>query len=252
MWQEIGISLSLGVKESFKIRYFLMLFLLWFTLFCVWAGVYFAFGSTIATTVNAFVEQGFTWLSQPMPAFFKTIVLALGYVTGLLLLALALLVSLWLAIELILMPLLQHTILPNYPHLSNHYASASLIKTSWFLLTHYAQFFLFMLCCLFIPIVGHFLLLWVSAYYTSTALVRDALDGVVNFNSQTQLIHRTKISLTLIGVVCLCLTFIPFVGLLAPLVFGASITHFCFRNVFTPEQQRQFHCRKPVSKALKP
>lgn len=250
MWQEIGISLGLGLKESLKSRYFLMLLLLWLTLFCVWAGIYFAFGIQIAAMVKTIIEESLEWLNWSLPSFLTTVFWALGHVTVLLLVILAVFISLRLLIELILMPVLQKAILPSYPHLSNHYASPSWLKILWFLLGHYAQFFVLAVACLFVPLVGHFLLLWISAYYTSTALVRDALDGVANFHSQTQLIHRTKWPLTFIGLVCLSLTFIPFIGLFAPLVFGASITHFCFRNVFTPEQQRQFHQGKIAAKAL--
>jgi hypothetical protein len=64
------------------------------------------------------------------------------------------------------------------------------------------------------------------------------------------LIRRAKWPLTFIGLACLSLTFIPFIGLVAPLIFGASITHFSLRNVFTPEQQRQFHQGKIAAKAL--
>lgn len=241
MWQEIGISLSLGLKESLKSRYFLMLLLLWLTLLCVWVGVYFAFATQIAAMVNTLIEQSLAGLNWSLPSFLTTTFWAFGLVTALLLVILAVFISLRILIELILMPVLQRAILPAYPHLSNHYASPALFKTLWFLVGHYAQFFALAVLSLFVPFIGAFLLLWISAYYTSTALVRDALDGVANFDSQTQFIRREKWPLTFIGLACLCLTFIPFIGLFAPLILGASITHFCLRNVFTPEQQAQFH-----------
>lgn len=250
MWQEIGISLSLGLKDSFKSRYFLMLLLLWLTLFCVWAGVYFAFAPQIAAMVKTIIEQSLAWFNWSLPSFLTTVFWAFGHVTAVLLVILAIFISLRLLIELILMPVLQRAILPAYPQLSNRYASPSLLKTLCFLLGHYAKFLILVVGCLFIPFVGHFLVLWISAYYTSTALVRDALDGVANFDSQTQLIRRAKWPLTFIGLACLFLTFIPFIGLFAPLILGASITHFCLRNVFTPEQQRQFHQGKIAAKTL--
>lgn len=87
------------------------------------------------------------------------------------------------------------------------------------------------LLCLVVPIVGGVLFFVLASYLNVRSLINEATENCVNNDEMRKIIKEQRIEMACLGIVISFFMFIPFVGLLAPIVLGASVCHLTMRRV---------------------
>ncbi len=132
-------------------------------------------------------------------------------------------------LEVILMPRIQTHVLRHYPELSQSHESSIWVGIRNTL--KMLPLLLLALPLLIIPVVGGVLFFLVVTFLNIRGLCFDALDSVAHYDEIDQIIENKRRPVLALGAVTGLFPLIPVVGLLTPVILGASATHYCFRRL---------------------
>lgn len=228
---------SLGLKDGLRPQ-LLMLSIgvalgaggFWLLIFMVWSADIWHlaqvaahwFFSGAAAASEAPVADGGWWAT-----IWGGVVQGLSWLVALLIflaaLALLVMLSMQIMLELFLMPLVQRQCLPRYPSLKLDGAGSLRfnILTSLKLLA----VLVLGLPLWLIPVVGPLVHLALVAYLNIRSLVNDALDGVATLEERQALVRTHRGAMLCLGLIMQLMFMIPFVGLIMASVMGASVCH---------------------------
>ena len=82
-----------------------------------------------------------------------------------------------------------------------------------------------------IPLVGALSFFVLAAYINVRLLVNDVLSDIATAEEREWFVSQHRMGLLLLGLMMAGFLLIPFAGLLAPTVLGASVSHFCFTAI---------------------
>lgn len=234
--------LVLGLRDGLRPRLALMSFmvglgvsLFWFAVFGWYAAELWQWAQSMASVGLIGTVKGVGEVTQALQGLVPVVTagwFASVVAAGLVLVGYALLVivSMRIILELVLMPRIQRVCLQRYPHLvptDGATVMAGLRDTVGTLGTSVIG----SLCCLLIPVVGGLLLLVLVSYLNIRGLVNDALEDLATDGEVRQVIKGSRVDMTVLGVACTALTLVPLLGLLAPVIMGASACHLTMRRL---------------------
>ena len=242
---------ALGLRDGLSPRLLLFSVGLWFGAATLWTIILVVAWSqvkAVAAFVTAWALLGLfrvfpTWLPASAQAKLTGVPLSTGadallgpFFTGATWIVLTLLVltavmlTVRLAVEFWLMPLVRAQVLKHYPPFPA-YPPFSLLSP----FTNLAQMGLLAvvigLPCMLIPIVNVVLAFAFFAYLNVRTLVNEALDGLATRDEQRAVIRHSRVRMAVVGILLSAAQMIPFVGLMSPAWIGAGTCHLCFREL---------------------
>ena len=241
----------LGLRDGFSRRVIVFSLGLWVGAVALWA-VLLVVGWSQAYAVAGFLTAWMllgifrvfpTWLPAETQAKLTDTSLAagaqsllgpvFGTLTGIVL-ALLILAAIYLtvriAVEFWLMPIIREQVEKHYPPFppkppySLIYSVTNIAKTG-------ALAVLLGLPFLIIPVVNAVLIFVLFGYLNVRTLVNEALDGVASREEQRMIIRRIRVRMVFLGTVLGGVPAIPILGFMAPAWVGASTCHLCLREL---------------------
>ncbi|MES2886453.1 MAG: EI24 domain-containing protein [Pseudomonadota bacterium] len=137
--------------------------------------------------------------------------------------ALLVMLTLQVMLEVFLMPAVQRQCLKRYPALSNNLPGT--VRSNLLTTVKLWSVLLVGVLLWIIPVLGGLAFFALAAYINVRSLVNDALDGVATLEERRQLVKGHRGAMLCLGLCMTLLLLIPFVGLVAPSVLGASVCH---------------------------
>nr|WP_314543286.1 EI24 domain-containing protein [uncultured Massilia sp.] len=256
--RETGTCLGLGLRDALHPRLmaisvaaWLLAFVVWTVLFFVWRqevlslsgmlalllafGVFGAVGPASAggaATVSgmaAINPIAFAWFGSALlvaAGIFALMMIVLPFV----LYGLAMLLSMRVVLKLTLMERIRQVVMKRYPAM----CGALRIAVGTRVLATLRQWLNLIVCvliCLMVPMLGAVMLFLLLCYWNAYGLVDRALDGIAGDEERTAIVKGQKTKLMVLGAASAVITFIPLIGLIGPVVTGASVSHFVMRRL---------------------
>ena len=242
---------ALGLRDGLSPRLILFSVGLWVgaaTLWTVILVVAWSHVKAVAAFITAWALLGLfrvfpTWLPASAQAKLTGVPLSEGahallgsFFTGATWIVLTLLVltavmlTVRLAVEFWLMPLVRAQVLKHYPSFPAH-PPFSLLSP----FTNLAKMGLLAVVigvpCMLIPVVNVVLAFTFFAYLNVRTLVNEALDGLATRDEQRAVIRHARGRMAVVGMLLSAAQMIPFVGLMSPAWIGAGTCHLCLREL---------------------
>lgn len=220
--REVVRSFRLGLRDALRpqlafasllvafiaVTSLLLVFVIWFAPIRHWSGYWVEHG-----LLQVWTAPGEVWISV------LTWLLMIGvYVLGVLLLMQVML-------ELWLMGRIQSVCLLGHSTLVGRQRDGSLRQGMLDGIRTFLTWAVGGLLCLLVPVIGGVLLVALSSYLAVRSLVNDSLEGLATDAEVRSLIKSSRAEMLVLGLFIALTAFIPLVGLLTPVLAGASTCH---------------------------
>ena len=252
---------ALGLRDGLSPRLILFSVSLWFgaaalwaiLLVVAWAPIKAAAGFLTAWALLGLFRVFPTWLPAGAQAKLTDVPLSTGadallgpFFTGatwvvlVLLILTAVMLTVRLAVEFWLMPIVRAQVLKTYPPFPSH-PPFSLLAPFANLAKMGVLAVVIGVPCMIVPVVNVVLAFTFFAYLNVRTLVNEALDGLATRDEQRAIIRSARGRMVIVGLLLSAAQTIPFVGLMSPAWIGAGTCHLCLR-----ELQRLRMARSPL------
>jgi hypothetical protein len=258
LFQDVFTSAVRGVRDGLSPRLLLFSLGLWVGAILLWTILLLLAGTHVqafAGFVTAWALLGFfvlfpTWLPAAAQAKLTGVPLATGaqallgpvfttvtWIVLVVLIVAAVYLTVRIAVEVWLMPLIRQIVEKHYPPFPPH-PPYSIFSPIGNLLRTGTLAVVIGLPCLLIPVANAVLLFVLFGYLNVRTLVNESLDGIATREEQRLVVRSARLRMICLGSLLALVSLIPFVGLMAPAWMGAGTCHLCLRTLIRLRNDR--------------